>query len=90
MITLTDAFCRVNRARGLELLSPEDLLAACQALKSVNLPLELYTFPDSGAIVLRDPDKDAALRSRYTVPLCFFFFICPFTSSLFQDCSSIG
>lgn len=49
MMSLADVYCRVNRARGLELLSPEDLLNACQAL---NGPIKLRTFP-SGAMVLQ-------------------------------------
>jgi len=52
MITLTDAFCRVNRARGLELISPEDLLNACKALKDTQLPMSLHTF-DTGVMVLQ-------------------------------------
>nr|ADD24139.1 Vacuolar protein-sorting-associated protein 36 [Lepeophtheirus salmonis] len=50
-ITLTDAFCRVNRARGMELLSPEDLLNACKVMKQAGVPLILKTF-DSGLSVL--------------------------------------
>lgn len=49
MMSLADVYCRVNRARGLELLSPEDLLNACQALDG---PIKLRTFP-SGAMVLQ-------------------------------------
>lgn len=49
MISLADVYCRVNWARGLELLSPEDLLNACQAL---NGPIKLRTFP-SVAMVLQ-------------------------------------
>lgn len=49
MMSLADVYCRVNRARGLELLSPEDLLFACQALDG---PIKLRTFP-SGAMVLQ-------------------------------------
>jgi len=52
MMTLTDAFVRVNRARGLELVSPDDILLASKALKDVNLPMSLHTF-DSGVLVLR-------------------------------------
>lgn len=52
MMALTDVFCRVNRARGLELLSPEDLLNACQIMQTLNLPLKLYQF-DSGVKVLQ-------------------------------------
>lgn len=39
MMTLPDVYCRVNRARGLELISPEDLLNACQMLEHMNLPI---------------------------------------------------
>lgn len=49
MMSLADVYCRVNRARGLELLSPEDLLNACHALDG---PIKLRTFP-SGAMVLQ-------------------------------------
>lgn len=30
MMALADVWCRINRARGLELISPEDLLNACR------------------------------------------------------------
>ena len=33
MMTLTDAFCRLNRARGLELVSPDDLINAWDAIQ---------------------------------------------------------
>ncbi|XP_014473916.1 PREDICTED: vacuolar protein-sorting-associated protein 36 [Dinoponera quadriceps] len=52
MMTLTDVYCRVNRARGLELLSPEDLLHASRHLASLGLPIVLRTF-DSGVMVLQ-------------------------------------
>lgn len=54
MITLTDAYCRVNRARGLELLSPEDLLNACNGFSSEpNIPLRLHTFETTGVSVIQ-------------------------------------
>eukprot|EP00092_Neocalanus_flemingeri_P005064 GFUD01005445.1.p1 GENE.GFUD01005445.1~~GFUD01005445.1.p1 ORF type:complete len:379 (+),score=127.84 GFUD01005445.1:302-1438(+) len=52
MMTLTDAFVRVNRARGLELVSPDDILLASKALKEASLPMSLHTF-NSGVMVLR-------------------------------------
>ncbi|XP_058795295.1 vacuolar protein-sorting-associated protein 36 [Phymastichus coffea] len=61
MMALTDAYCRVNRARGLELVSPEDLLNACRQLAPLNLPLILRTF-DSGVMVLQ-----ARVHSDYEV-----------------------
>ncbi|MFH4975199.1 hypothetical protein AB6A40_001908 [Gnathostoma spinigerum] len=52
MMTLPDVYCRINRARGLELLSPEDLLNACQALENLDLPIALHRF-DSGVMVVQ-------------------------------------
>ncbi|GLV35192.1 Vacuolar protein sorting 36 [Carabus blaptoides fortunei] len=52
MMSLTDVYCRVNRARGLELLSPEDLLNACKQLDNLQLPVKLHEF-ESGVRVLQ-------------------------------------
>ncbi|XP_017106092.2 vacuolar protein-sorting-associated protein 36 [Drosophila bipectinata] len=54
MMSLADVYCRVNRARGLELLSPEDLLHACELLSG---PIRLRSFP-SGARVLQLESHD--------------------------------
>ena len=51
MMTLTDAFVRVNRARGLELVSPDDILCAARALVHTHIPMKLHMF-DSGVLVL--------------------------------------
>lgn len=61
MMSMADVYCRVNRARGLELLSPEDLMAACRLMSSLHLGLCLRTF-DSGATVLQLSDhNDSAI-----------------------------
>lgn len=39
-MTLPEVFCRINRARGMELLSPEDVLNACTALSRIDKPIE--------------------------------------------------
>ncbi|KPJ12567.1 Vacuolar protein-sorting-associated protein 36 [Papilio machaon] len=52
IMSLADVWCRVNRARGLELVSPEDLLNACKLLQSIGAPMSLRKFP-SGACVLQ-------------------------------------
>lgn len=51
-MSLVEAFCRLNRARGVELVSPEDLLHACHALEKLRLPIQLREF-DSKVKVLQ-------------------------------------
>ncbi|XP_031628014.1 vacuolar protein-sorting-associated protein 36 [Contarinia nasturtii] len=62
MMSLADVYCRVNRARGLELLSPEDLLNACQMLDG---PIKLRKFP-SGAMVLQIETHSDEIVSQET------------------------
>uniref|UniRef100_A0A672R0C6 Vacuolar protein-sorting-associated protein 36 n=1 Tax=Sinocyclocheilus grahami TaxID=75366 RepID=A0A672R0C6_SINGR len=52
MMALTEVYCLVNRARGMELLSPEDLVNACKMFESLKLPLQLRVF-DSGVMVVQ-------------------------------------
>lgn len=52
MMTLTDVYCRFNRARGMELVSPEDLINAANMFSAVNIPLRLRSF-DSGVLVIQ-------------------------------------
>lgn len=52
MMALTEVYCLVNRARGMELLSPEDMVNACKLLESLKLPLRLRVF-DSGVMVVQ-------------------------------------
>ncbi|XP_059061892.1 vacuolar protein-sorting-associated protein 36 [Achroia grisella] len=52
IMSLADVWCRVNRARGLELISPEDLLNACKLLQRIGAPMSMRKFP-SGACVLQ-------------------------------------
>lgn len=63
ILSLTEVYCRVNRARGVELISPEDLLNACYMLEKLNLPIKLHKF-DSGVMVLRLESYDTAIEAR--------------------------
>uniref|UniRef100_A0A182Q018 Vacuolar protein-sorting-associated protein 36 n=1 Tax=Anopheles farauti TaxID=69004 RepID=A0A182Q018_9DIPT len=63
MMSMADVYCRVNRARGLELLSPEDLLEACRLLLG---PITLRIFP-SRAMVLQLESHDDAVTSQRTL-----------------------
>lgn len=67
MMSLADVYCRVNRARGLELLSPEDLLNACRQLHG---PMKLRQFP-SGAMVLQlESHNDEAVAVETAEKVC--------------------
>ncbi|XP_037077677.1 vacuolar protein-sorting-associated protein 36-like [Pollicipes pollicipes] len=64
MMTLTDAYCRVNRARGLELISPDDLLAAGQQMAPLALPLRLHELPSGVRLLqLAELDQDAVAEA---------------------------
>lgn len=52
MMTLTDLFCIFNRARGTELVSPDDLLHACELFSELKIPLKLRRFK-TGVMVLQ-------------------------------------
>ena len=49
MMTVAEVYCRINRARGMELVSPEDVLNACKLLDG---PMKLRIYP-SGAMILQ-------------------------------------
>ncbi|XP_069747849.1 vacuolar protein-sorting-associated protein 36 isoform X1 [Narcine bancroftii] len=52
MMALTEVYCLTNRARGMELLSPEDLVNACKMFEALKLPMRLRVF-DSGVMVVQ-------------------------------------
>lgn len=69
ILAMTDVYCRINRARGLELLSPEDLLNACKVMESLQLPLRLHVFA-SGVTVLKlatQNDENTATETRQLI-----------------------
>eukprot|EP00794_Sanderia_malayensis_P007502 gene7502-8333_t len=52
VMTLTDAYCRFNRARGMALVSPEDVVTAAKQFKQLNIPLRFHKF-ESGVLVIQ-------------------------------------
>ncbi|ONM37038.1 vacuolar protein sorting-associated protein 36 [Zea mays] len=52
MMALVDVYCLFNRARGTELISPEDLLQACSLWEKVDVQVMLRKF-DSGVKVIQ-------------------------------------
>ncbi|XP_025415905.1 vacuolar protein-sorting-associated protein 36 [Sipha flava] len=60
-MALAEVYCRVNRARGLDLLSPEDLMNACYMMNSdKSLPVKLKKF-DSGVLALQSSLYDESI-----------------------------
>ncbi|KAK2983470.1 hypothetical protein RJ640_006483, partial [Escallonia rubra] len=53
MINLIDIYCVFNRARGTELISPDDLLQACILWEKLDVPVMLRKF-DSGVMVIQN------------------------------------
>ncbi|XP_058112049.1 vacuolar protein sorting-associated protein 36-like [Magnolia sinica] len=53
MIALIDIYCLFNRARGTELISPEDLLRACAVWEKFDVLVMLRKF-DSGVMVIQN------------------------------------
>lgn len=74
MMVLTDVYCRVNRARGLELVSPEDLLNACRQLAPLGLPIVLRTF-DSGVMVLQSQTHNDYEIAEAVAQLVWIIFV---------------
>ncbi|CAH8619276.1 unnamed protein product [Schistosoma rodhaini] len=67
-IDLATAYCRVNRARGMDLISPEDLLRACRYLDKENLPIRLKGYAN-GLLVLQLASEDEIETLKSTVEL---------------------
>ncbi|KAK4743040.1 hypothetical protein SAY87_001041 [Trapa incisa] len=72
MINLIDIYCLFNRARGTELISPEDLLRACSLWDKFDVPVMLRKF-DSGVMVIqnksyRDEEVFARIKTLVTKP----------------------
>lgn len=55
VMSLVDAYALYNRARGVSLISPDDLRRSAGLFKSLGIPLHLKTF-DSGLVVVESDD----------------------------------
>lgn len=63
MMTLTDVYCLFNRARGTNMISPEDLLKALDLMKELNLGISKRSF-SSGVIVIQDDEFDDEVMAK--------------------------
>ncbi|WCJ41433.1 Vacuolar protein sorting-associated protein 36 [Euphorbia peplus] len=72
MMNLIDVYCLFNRARGTELISPDDLLQACTLWAKFDVPVMLRKF-DSGVMVIQnkshsDEEVFARIKTLVTKP----------------------
>jgi len=64
MIAMTDLYCIFNRARGTEMISPDDLYRACVLFEELNVPVRLRRF-DSGVLVVQSlNNSDQAISKQ--------------------------
>mmetsp|Transcript_27881 Transcript_27881/g.54296 ORF Transcript_27881/g.54296 Transcript_27881/m.54296 type:complete len:90 (-) Transcript_27881:552-821(-) len=64
LITLPDAFCLFNRARGTEMVSPDDMLNACKRFKELGLPVIFRKFPSQVMVIQAKSHSDAKMAQR--------------------------
>ncbi|KAL3799737.1 hypothetical protein HJC23_010387 [Cyclotella cryptica] len=64
MMTLTDVYCLFNRARGTNMISPEDLLKAINLMKELNLGLSKRIFASGVAVIQDDAFEDETMAKR--------------------------
>lgn len=57
MLVLPEAYCIHSRMRGTQLVSPQDLLQACELLATLGAGMRVHRFP-SGVAVLRSDARD--------------------------------
>ncbi|OUS46267.1 vacuolar sorting protein VPS36 [Ostreococcus tauri] len=70
IITLTDAFCLFNRARGVEVVSPQDMLRACESWESQAFDVHLREFENGVKVIhtTERTDDEACARIKALLP----------------------
>ncbi|KAL3768179.1 hypothetical protein ACHAW5_007913 [Stephanodiscus triporus] len=63
MMTLTDVYCLFNRARGTNMISPEDFLKAVDLMKELNLGISKRSF-SSGVLVIQADEFDDDIMGK--------------------------
>eukprot|EP00013_Stygamoeba_regulata_P029739 CAMPEP_0177653048 /NCGR_PEP_ID=MMETSP0447-20121125/13500_1 /TAXON_ID=0 /ORGANISM="Stygamoeba regulata, Strain BSH-02190019" /LENGTH=388 /DNA_ID=CAMNT_0019156423 /DNA_START=37 /DNA_END=1203 /DNA_ORIENTATION=+ len=64
MITLPDLYCVFNRARGTELISPDDLVRACSLFERLGLQVRMRRFPSGVLVVQSSRESDEHLSKK--------------------------
>jgi len=71
MMTLTDVYCLFNRARGTNMISPEDLLKALDLMKELSLGVSKRTF-SSMVVVIQDDAFDDEIMAKKLADLASY------------------
>ncbi|XP_049864939.1 vacuolar protein-sorting-associated protein 36 [Pectinophora gossypiella] len=87
IMSLADVWCRVNRARGLELVSPEDLLNACKLLQTIGAPMALRKFPSGACVLQLNSHRDEEVAKTTSEMLEENGFLTPVTLSQLANVS---
>lgn len=64
IMTLSDIYCMFNRARGVELVSPDDLYRAAQLQKTLNLGYHLRKFDGGLLVLMADTHREDKVADR--------------------------
>eukprot|EP00546_Thalassionema_frauenfeldii_P004163 CAMPEP_0178926666 /NCGR_PEP_ID=MMETSP0786-20121207/18681_1 /TAXON_ID=186022 /ORGANISM="Thalassionema frauenfeldii, Strain CCMP 1798" /LENGTH=337 /DNA_ID=CAMNT_0020601857 /DNA_START=87 /DNA_END=1100 /DNA_ORIENTATION=- len=64
VMTLTDVYCLYNRARGTNLISPDDLLAASSRFSLLKLKMSLRSFPSGVKVIQQDAFNDMEMAKK--------------------------
>lgn len=68
-MTLSDIYCCFNRARGVSLVSPDDIMSACRRMETIpDLQLKLVRY-QSGLLVVQDRTCDDSTIMEQTTAL---------------------
>uniref|UniRef100_A0A7S2CAC2 Vacuolar protein-sorting-associated protein 36 n=1 Tax=Florenciella parvula TaxID=236787 RepID=A0A7S2CAC2_9STRA len=63
-MTLPDVYCIFNRARGMELISPDDLVEVATILRPLGLAMSIREF-DSGVTVIQADSHDDRIMGQH-------------------------
>lgn len=64
VLLMTDLYCMFNRARGTDMVSPDDLLRASMLFEPLKLPVRLKKFDSGVLVVMAAAESDDAIAKK--------------------------
>ncbi len=64
IMSLTDLYCLFNRARGANMISPDDLIESLNLMQKLGLPVKLREFEESGVRCVIESTFDDAVMAK--------------------------